>query len=291
MTANSKSLREVIDAGPQMVPGAFNALTARLAQRAGFEAIYISGAALSAAMAMPDVGLLTLGEVADQTRAITSAVSIPAIVDADTGFGEAINVERTVRVLEAAGASAIQLEDQRLPKRCGHLSGKDVVDAREMSAKVRAAVNGRRDRNFLIVARTDARGVTGLDDAVARARLYRTAGADVIFPEALQSAEEFKHFRHAVDGPLMANMTEFGKTPLMPFDELSAIGYSLVLFPVTLLRLAMKAISGGLAEIRSTGTQRNLIDCMQTRQELYDILGYADYEKRDRAYFQGGGTP
>jgi methylisocitrate lyase len=291
MPMNSKSLREVIDGGPQMVPGAFNALAARMAERSGFAAIYVSGAALSAAMGMPDVGLLTLSEVAEQTRVITSAVSIPAIVDGDTGFGEALNVERTVRLLEAAGAGAVQLEDQRLPKRCGHLSGKDLVSSDEMVAKVRAAVNGRRTQNFLIVARTDARGVTGFDDAVARARQYRQAGADIIFPEALENMDEFKRFRQAVEGPLLANMTEFGKSPLVGFDELAAIGYSLVLYPVTLLRLAMRAVSEGLAEIRSSGTQGKLLDRMQTRQELYDILGYADYEQRDRVYFQNGGTP
>jgi methylisocitrate lyase len=291
MPMNSKSLREVIDGGPQMVPGAFNALAARMAERSGFAAIYVSGAARSAAMGMPDVGLLTLSEVAEQTRVITSAVSIPAIVDGDTGFGEALNVERTVRLLEAAGAGAVQLEDQRLPKRCGHLSGKDLVSSDEMVAKVRAAVNGRRTQNFLIVARTDARGVTGFDDAVARARQYRQAGADIIFPEALENMDEFKRFRQAVEGPLLANMTEFGKSPLVGFDELAAIGYSLVLYPVTLLRLAMRAVSEGLAEIRSSGTQGKLLDRMQTRQELYDILGYADYEQRDRVYFQNGGTP
>jgi methylisocitrate lyase len=202
-----------------------------------------------------------------------------------------LNVERTVRLLEAAGAGAVQLEDQRLPKRCGHLSGKDLVSSDEMVAKVRAAVNGRRTQNFLIVARTDARGVTGFDDAVARARQYRQAGADIIFPEALENMDEFKRFRQAVEGPLLANMTEFGKSPLVGFDELAAIGYSLVLYPVTLLRLAMRAVSEGLAEIRSSGTQGKLLDRMQTRQELYDILGYADYEQRDRVYFQNGGTP
>jgi methylisocitrate lyase len=273
-----------------MVPGAFSALTARMIERAGFQTLYISGAALSAGMAMPDVGLLTLGEVADQARLITSAVSIPAIVDADTGFGEAVNVERTVRMLESAGAAAMQIEDQRLPKRCGHLSGKDIVPSDEMVAKVRAAVAARRHDDFLIIARTDARGVTGFDDAVARAHAYRAAGADVIFPEALETADEFLRFRGAVHGPLVANMTEFGKSPALGFDELANIGYSLVLFPVTLLRLAMRAVQEGLAEIRSTGAQRNLLGRMQTRQELYDILGYSDYEQRDMTYFRRVGA-
>lgn len=273
-----------------MVPGAFNALVARMIERAGFQALYVSGAAVSASAGMPDIGLLTLSEAADQTRTITAAVSIPAIVDVDTGFGEAVNVERTVRTIEAAGAAAIQIEDQRLPKRCGHLSGKDVVAIEEMSAKIRAAASARRDPDFVIIARTDARGVNGFDDAVARARAYRAAGADAIFPEAMESADEFRRFRKAVDGPLVANMTEFGKSPLVPFDELAAIGYSLVLFPVTLLRLAMKAVEGGLEEIKKSGTQRDLLGRMQTRQELYDILGYTDYERRDKANFQGGGN-
>jgi methylisocitrate lyase len=261
-----------------------------MAERAGFRALYVSGAALSAGMALPDVGLLTLTEVADQTRTITTDVSIPAIVDADTGFGEPLNVERTVRTLEGARAAAIQLEDQRLPKRCGHLSGKDVVHPDEMAAKVRAAVNARTTSDFLIIARTDARGVTSLEDAIDRARVYRSAGADIIFPEALQSVQEFERFRAAVDGPLLANMTEFGKSPLMSFDELAAIGYSLVLFPVTMMRLAMRAVADGLAELKSAGTQRHLVKQMLTRQDLYDILGYEDYEQRDRAYFQSDET-
>lgn len=269
-----------------MVPGAPNALVARTIERAGFRTLYVSGAAVSAGMGMPDVGLLTLGEVAEVTRSITAAVSIPAIVDADTGFGEAVNVERTVRTLEAAGAAAVQLEDQRLPKRCGHLSGKELVGVEEMAAKVRAAAAARRDPNFVIIARTDARGVTGFDDAVARARAYRDAGANVIFAEALESAEEFARFRREVPGPLVANMTEFGKSPLLGFDELAAMGYSLVLYPVTLLRLAMKAAQDGLEELRRSGTQKNLLGRMQTRQELYDILGYSDYDRRDQSYFQ-----
>ena len=289
MSADSpgKRLKQLTAAGAQKIPGAFNALAARMIERAGFQALYVSGAAVSAGMGMPDIGLLTLSEVAEETRRITAAVLIPAIVDVDTGFGEAVNVERTVRTLEAAGAAAIQIEDQRLPKRCGHLSGKELVSVDEMAAKVRAAVAARLDPDFVIIARTDARGVNGFDDAVARARAYRSAGADAIFPEALQSADEFARFRREVEGPLLANMTEFGKSPLLTFDELAAIGYSLVLFPVTLLRLAMKAVGDGLAEIKATGSQRNLIGRMQTRQELYDILGYAGYEQRDKTYFGG----
>lgn len=280
-----RRLRELVNAGSQMVPGAFNALAARMAERAGFQAAYLSGAALSAGLAaIPDVGLLTLSEVAEQTRYITAAVTVPLIVDADTGFGEPVNVERTVRSLEAAGAAAIQIEDQRLPKRCGHLSGKELISTEEMVAKVRAAAAARRDRDFVIIARTDARGGSGFDDAVGRARTYREAGADMVFPEALESPDEFARFRRAVDGPLVANMTEFGKSPLLPFDELASIGYALVLYPVTLLRLAMKAVAAGLDEIRRTGTQANLIGHMLTRQELYEILGYTEYDRRDQSY-------
>jgi methylisocitrate lyase len=287
----ARILRDLVKAGPQMVPGAFNALSACMIERAGFQVLYVSGAALSAGeFAMPDVGLLTLTEVAEQTQRITARVRIPAIVDADTGFGDVVNVERTVRALEAAGAAAIQLEDQRLPKRCGHLSGKDLIAAESMAAKVRAAATSRTSSEFVIIARTDARGVTSFDDAVQRAQLYRAAGADAIFPEALESMDEFARFRQAVEGPLVANMTEFGKSPLLAFDELARIGYSLILFPVTLLRLAMKAVSDGLTEIRATTTQRNLLNRMQTRQELYDILGYREYEQRDKAYFQSGET-
>jgi methylisocitrate lyase len=283
-----KRLRNTIGAGPQMVPGAFNALAARMIERAGFQATYLSGAALSAgALALPDIGLITLNEVAENTRFITAAASLPVIVDADTGFGESVNVERTVRVLEAAGAAAIQLEDQRLPKRCGHLSGKELVSADEMAAKLRAAVAARRDADLVIIARTDARGVTSFDDAVARACAYRAAGADAIFPEALESPDEFARFRRDVPGTLVANMTEFGKSPILTFDELVTIGYALVLFPVTLLRLAMKAVADGLAEIHAAGSQKNLLGDMLTRQELYDILEYRGYETRDQVYFQG----
>lgn len=296
MTLNNlspgKRLKEAVSAGAQMVPGAFNALTARMVERAGFQAVYLSGAALSAGVAaLPDVGLLTLSEVAEQARYMAGAVTIPVIADADTGFGEAVNVERTARLLESTGAAAIQVEDQRMPKRCGHLSGKDLVRCDEMVAKIRAAVAARRDPDFVIIARTDARGVTGFDDAVARANAYRQAGCDMIFPEALESADELARFRRAVDGPLVANMTEFGKSPLLGFDELAAMGYSVVLYPVTLFRLAMKAIETGAEELRRSRTQAGLIARMQTRQELYDILDYADYDRRDQSYFQPDGGP
>jgi methylisocitrate lyase len=253
--------------------------------------MYLSGAAFSASvLALPDIGLFTLTELAQQTSFLARAVEAPIIVDADTGFGEAVNVERTVIELEAAGAAAIQLEDQRLPKRCGHLSGKSLVDADEMCAKLRAAVAARKDKDLVILARTDARGVTGFDDAVERARRYLDAGADWIFPEALAHREEFVRFAQLIKAPLIANMTEFGKSPLLTLDELRQLGFAGALYPVTLLRVALKTVERALEVLASEGTQRRLLDQMQTRQELYDLLGYTDYEQRDQVYFRGA-TP
>lgn len=282
-------LRRAIGGETLLVPGAFNALTAKLVAQAGFRAAYLSGAAFSAgALALPDIGLFTLSELADETRRLTTAGSSLAwIVDADTGFGEAVNVERTVRTLEAAGAAAIQLEDQRLPKRCGHLSGKSLVDTTEMCAKLRAAAAARADSETIILARTDARGVEGFDAAVERAKRFVDAGADWIFPEALETPDEFARFAKAVPVPLLANMTEFGKSPLLTRAELTQLGYSAALLPVTTLRIAMRAVEEALAVIAKDGTQKGIIDKMQTRQQLYDLLGYSDFEARDRSYFQG----
>ncbi|HEY2760202.1 MAG TPA: isocitrate lyase/phosphoenolpyruvate mutase family protein, partial [Pirellulales bacterium] len=206
----------------------------------------------------------------------------------DTGFGEAINVQRTVQELEAAGAAAIQLEDQRLPKRCGHLSGKSLVEPAEMCAKLRAAVDARTDPALVIIARTDARGVNSVDDAIARAKAYLDAGADWIFPEALRGPEEFERFAGAVKSPLIANMTEFGQSPLLSLDELAGLGYAAVLYPVTMMRVAMRAVEAALAVLADDGTQQSLLDLMQTRQELYDLLGYEGYEERDQKYFGDG---
>jgi methylisocitrate lyase len=283
-----KKLRDAIRESTIQVPGAFNALVARLVERAGYDAIYLSGAAFSAGtLALPDVGLFTLTELAQQTGYIARRVEIPLIVDADTGFGAAVNVERTIVELEAAGAAAIQLEDQVLPKRCGHLSGKALVEIDEMCAKLRAAAAARSDAELVLVARTDARGVAGLAEAIERAKRYLDCGADWIFPEALADKGEFEQFADEVDAPLVANMTEFGKSPLLTLDELAEMGYAAVLYPVTLLRTAMKAVEAALAVIAEEGTQAELVDLMQTRQELYDLLGYRDYEDRDRAYFSG----
>jgi methylisocitrate lyase len=278
-------LRAAWARGPLQVPGVFNALVGRMAERLGYEAVYLSGGALSAAAAVPDVGLLTLTELVEAARAITQATSLPLLCDADTGFGEALNVERTVRLLEAAGAAGLHLEDQQLPKRCGHLSGKGLVEPAVMAAKLRAAAAARLDLDFVIVARTDARGVTGFDDAVRRARLYLEAGADVIFPEALESAEEFAAFARQVSAPLLANNTEFGRSPNLDAAALGAMGYRLILYPLTALRVALRAAQAALADLRQQGHQRDQIPRMLTRAELYDLLGYEGYEARDRAYF------
>jgi len=284
-------LRDAVADATIQVPGAFNALVGRLIEQAGYDAVYLSGAALSAGtLAVPDVGLFTLSELVAHTRYLTGSVKIPVIVDADTGFGEPINVERTVRELEAAGAAAIQLEDQRLPKRCGHLSGKSIVEPAEMCAKIRAAASARQDPTLVIIARTDARGVTSMDEAIARAKEYLAAGADWVFPEALRGPEEFERFAREVEAPLLANMTEFGQSPLLSLDELAELGYAAVLYPVTMFRVAMRAVQAALAVLADEGTQQSLLDLMQTRQELYDLLGYAGYEERDRRYFGGDGA-
>ena len=281
-----RRLRDAIAVEPIAMPGVFNALVGRMAERLGFRAMYLSGAALSASMGLPDVGLVTLTEFVEEARRLTAASSLPLLCDADVGFGETLNVERTVRMFESAGAAGIQLEDQLLPKRCGHLSGKHLVEAEAMASKVRAAAAARQDADFVLVARTDARGVHGFDDAVRRAHMYLEAGADLIFPEALESAEEFAAFARAVQAPLLANMTEFGRSPNLDFAELTAMGYRIVLYPVTALRAALRAAETTLAEILNKGHQRDALPRMLSRAELYDLLDYAGYEERDRSYFR-----
>jgi len=279
-------LRNAVAARPIQVPGAPNALAAKLIEACGFGAAYLSGASLSAGvLAVPDIGLFTLTELAEQVAYITHSAEIPLIVDADTGFGEAVNVERTIHQLLAAGAAAVQLEDQQLPKRCGHLSGKTLVEPEAMCAKLRAACTARGSTDLVIIARTDARGVESFDAAVERARKYVDAGADWIFPEALADRDEFARFAEAFAVPLVANMTEFGKSPLLRFGELADLGYAAVLYPVTLLRAAMKTMAGILEHLKREGTQEALLDRLQTRAELYDLLSYEDYEQRDREYF------
>src|SRR5436853_1153373 len=274
-SSNTKKLREVIASDAVMMPGVPNASMARQVERAGFEAVYVSGAGMANSTAgVPDIGLLWRDEVVRLASYVAHAVRIPAIVDADTGFGEGEAVARTIRELEKAGLAGCHLEDQEFPKRCGHVEGKRIVDARMMVARIKAAVAARTDKDFLIIARTDARAEEGFDGAVSRANEYLDAGADAIFPEALQTAEEFVDFAQEIDAPLMANMTEFGKSPLLTFRELSDFGYRMIIFPHSAFRVSMKASEKFFAALKKAGTQSDYLDQMQTRQELYDLLEY-----------------
>ena len=274
-TSKSTKLRELIARGCIMLPGVPNAAMARQVERAGFEAVYVSGAGMANATAgVPDIGLLSMTEVVMLAGHVANAVTIPAIVDADTGFGGAENVARTIRELEVAGLAGCHIEDQEFPKRCGHLAGKSMVDVAEMVGRIKAAVSSRRDPNFMIIARTDARAVEGFDRAVKRAGEYLAAGADAIFPEALQSADEFRDFAREIDLPLLANMTEFGKSPLLSFEQLADFGYRMVIFPQSTFRVSMKASARFFTALKQTGTQSDWLDKMQTRQELYELLNY-----------------
>ncbi|MBX9680676.1 MAG: methylisocitrate lyase [Gemmataceae bacterium] len=280
-----RRLRDAWKESPLALPGVFCPLVAKMAQRLGFRAVYLSGGALSASMGVPDIGLVTLSEFVDEASRIAQACDLPVVCDADTGFGEALNVERTVRLFEGAGVAGIHLEDQVLPKRCGHLSGKLVIEADAMVAKLRAAVAARRDPDFVIIARTDARGVHGFDDAVRRAKMYLEAGADVIFPEALTTEEEFRAFAQAVPATLLANNTEFGKSPNLEVASFGRLGYRVTLFPLTAFRSALLAAQQTLEAIAKTGHQRDRIPTMLTRSQLYELLDYQGYEERDRAFF------
>ncbi len=281
-----QQLRDVVEEQIIQVPGVPNALVGRLAEDAGYGALYLSGAALSAGvLAVPDVGLFSREELVQQANYITRRVEVPLIVDADTGFGGPQEVAETVRALEAVSVAAVQLEDQVQDKRCGHLSGKSLIGRDEMCEKINAAVTAKTDPSMVIIARTDARGVTDLDDALDRARAYVEAGADWVFPESLRSREEFVRFFDEVDVPLVANMTEFGKSPLLSLDALAEIGYAAVLYPVTLLRIAMKAMEAALEVIGDDGSQSSLLDLMQTRGELYELIDYQDFDPEDREHF------
>jgi methylisocitrate lyase len=266
-------------------PGAFSPLVAMLIEELQFEGVYISGAALSADLGLPDIGLTTLSEVASRAEAITRSVTLPTIVDIDTGFGEPANVARTVTTMEQAGLAGCHLEDQLFPKRCGHLDGKQLVSIEDMARKIKAAADAKSDPNFLLIARTDARGVDGLDAAIERARRYVDAGAEMVFPEALADEREFAVFRAAIDVPLLANMTEFGKSRLLTTGQLAELGYNLVIYPVTALRLAMQAVEDGFRKLAAEGTQESAVPSMQSRQRLYELLGYEQYANIDKALF------
>jgi methylisocitrate lyase len=268
-------LRKALRRGCLAMPGAFNAATGLLIERAGFGGVYVSGAGLAnATVGVPDIGLLSLVEVAQLAGYIARAVRIPALVDADTGFGGAETAARTVEEFERAGIAGLHLEDQQFPKRCGHLGGKTLVSTEEMVQRIKAAVSARQDGDFVIFARTDSRAIEGFDASVARARAYLDAGADGIFPEALDTRAEFREFARQVRAPLLANMTEFGRSPLLSQKDLAAMGYRIVIFPQTAFRVAMKASQQCLQDLSRRGTQKPWLDRMQTRQELYDLLDY-----------------
>ncbi len=271
----SAALRAALKKGHVVMPGAINALSARLIERTGFEAMYLSGAVMANSVGgVPDVGLTTLTEAREHAARIAANTTIPILADADTGYGGPENAARTVRELELVGVSGIHLEDQEFPKRCGHLPGKRLVPAEEMCEKIAAAAGAKSSPDFVLLARTDARGVIGYDEAVTRAHAYLKAGADGIFPEALENREELERFARDVPTLLLANMTEFGKTPYLTADEFAEIGYSLVIFPVTLQRVAAKSMEACLEVLRRDGTQRDILDGMQTRKELYELLDY-----------------
>lgn len=260
--------------GALPIPGAFNAASALLIEKAGFEAVYVSGAGLSNSNGLPDAGILSRDEAVRLSSFIIEAVKLPVIIDADTGFGGPAEVAKTVEAFEKAGASAMQIEDQVFPKRCGHLPGKSVIPQARFEEKIKAAIEARSSPDFLIIARTDARATDGLDEAIKRADAYARAGADVIFPEALETKEEFTEFSRAVKAPLLSNMTEFGRTPYIGLDEWSEMGYSFVLFPMTIFRAGMKAMEEALVELKENGTQKGMLGRMQTREDLYRLLRY-----------------
>lgn len=274
--------RSALDAErPLQVVGAVNAYAALLAERAGFKALYLSGAGVAnASFGLPDLGMTSLNDVCEDIRRITGASELPLLVDADTGWGAAFNISRTVQEMIRAGAAALHIEDQVAAKRCGHRPGKELVDAAEMCDRIKAAVDGRNDAKFVIMARTDAHAVEGQQAAVDRALQYVEAGADMIFAEALTTLDEYKQFTQAVKVPVLANITEFGKTPLFTTQELGGAGVRLVLYPLSAFRAMSKAAERVYGELRRQGTQKGVLDTMQSRTELYDVLGYMDYEKK-----------
>ena len=267
------------------MPGAFNPLSAKLIQDKGFEGVYISGAVLSADLGLPDIGLTTLTEVASRGQQISRMTDLPTLIDADTGFGEPMNVARTVQTLEDAGVSGLHIEDQVNPKRCGHLDGKAVVDEDTALKRIRAAADARRDPNLLIMARTDIRAVEGLEAAIDRAKSLVDAGADAVFPEAMADLSEFEAVRNAVDVPILANMTEFGKSELFTTTQLANIGINIVIYPVSLLRLAMGAAERGLDALAAEGSLNSSVQHMQTRARLYELLDYEAYNAFDTSVF------
>ncbi len=281
-----KSFREKLASGKLLrFPGAFSPLVSMLIEEQGFDGVYISGAVLANDLGLPDIGLTTLSEVSQRGRQIARTTNLPSIIDIDTGFGEPMNVTRTILELQELGLSGCHLEDQENPKRCGHLDNKAIVSLDIMRRKITAAAKAKTDPNFLLIARTDARASEGLDKAIDRAKAYVDAGAEMIFPEALQDEKEFEKFRSSVKVPLLANMTEFGKSKLLNAKQLEGLGYNLVIYPVTSLRLAMKAVEDGFAIIKKEGSQESILDRMQHRKRLYELLKYEDYNTFDQNIF------
>ncbi|MBP1155565.1 MULTISPECIES: methylisocitrate lyase [unclassified Paenibacillus] len=275
-----QKLRQLLEQNQSIIktPGTYDPLTGLLAKQEGFQAMYLSGAALTASMGYPDLGLITLTELTQRTREIVRATGLPLVVDADTGFGSVLNVTRAVMELEEAGAAAVQIEDQDLPKKCGHLNGKKLISTEEMVQKIQAA---REASSLVIIARTDAKGVEGIEAAIERAHAYQAAGADMVFPEALETEEEFRRFAQETNVPLLANMTEFGRTPYYTARQFEQWGYKMVIYPVTALRIAAHAIQEVFRAIQQTGTQAEYVQAMQTRKQLYETIGYFSYEELD----------
>jgi methylisocitrate lyase len=278
----AKELRKQLNSKKIIIaPGVSNGLSAIIAERAGFKTLYMSGSGVAGTRGLPDLSVISLDEVAYDARNIIAVSRSPLIVDVDTGFGEPLNVIRTVRMMESLGAAAIHMEDQVLPKKCGHLNGKAVVGADAMIQKIYSAVKARKDKNFVIIARTDARAVEGLDAAIERSNLYAGAGADAIFTEALESESEFKECVKKIHAPLLANMTEFGRSPLISAKDLESIGYKIVIFPLTAFRGSALASKKVYEELARSGTQKNIINSIMTRGDFYSAIGYDEYEKED----------
>lgn len=285
-TEKRAAFRKALKTGKLLrFPGAFSPLVSLLIEELGFDGVYISGAVLANDLGYPDIGLTTLSEVAGRGRQIARVTSLPSIIDIDTGFGEPMNVARTIQELTELGLAGCHLEDQQNPKRCGHLDGKSLVDTTEMIKKIKAASNAKIDPDFLLIARTDARASEGLDKAIERAKAYVDAGAEMIFPEALQNEKEFEIFRREISVPLLANMTEFGKSQLLSAEQLSRLGFNMVIYPVTSLRIAMGAVEDGFKEILQKGTQEGLLSKMQHRQRLYELVKYSEYNQFDQSIY------
>ena len=279
---SGKRLKSLIDNNEYVLtPGVFSPLIAMMAEKKGFKSLYFSGAAFSAMKGIPDIGIFTFQELFDAVIEITKMSNLPLIVDVDTGFGEVINVTRTVSDLESIGVAAVQIEDQLFPKRCGHLEGKEIINSNEFAKKIYAAKSVSKD--MLVIARTDAKAVEGIDSAIERAKLYKDAGADIIFPEALETEEEFKLFAESVNGDMLANMTEFGKTPYYPAEKFANMGYKIIIYPVSGLRTALNAISALFDEIMETGSQLKFVEDMLTRKDLYNLINYDSYVKMDKS--------